>query len=146
MALTRTPHWATRELHAFLLARAAMPFAWGTNDCAIFAADAIQAFTGTDIAAPFRGAYTTELGALKAIKTVANGTTVVDAVAWCAQQHGMVEWTHPLMARRGDLVIVADTAGPISGIVHLSGRHVVSVGQEGLKRLPVTAILRAWKV
>ena len=39
MPFKRTPHWATRELHQFLLERARTPFSWGANDCCLFAAD-----------------------------------------------------------------------------------------------------------
>jgi hypothetical protein len=46
MALTRTKHWATREFHSFLLARAKMKFEWGANDCCMFAADAINDLKG----------------------------------------------------------------------------------------------------
>lgn len=145
MPLKRAEHWATRELHDFLIAREKTPFAWGTNDCALFAADAIQAMTGADIATDFRG-YSTEIGAFRKIRSVAKGETITDAMAWCAEKFDMPEWHSPLMAQRGDLVAVEDTGRLVAGIVHLNGRHVVVVGETGLKRLPVTATKRAWKV
>lgn len=144
--MERFEHWATRTFHQFLLDRAKMPFAWGQNDCALFAADAIEAFTGTDIAAAFRGKYSDEAGAMAAVREVTGGTTLTDAAAWCAAKYNMVELEHPLMAQRGDLVIVEDAGRDIAGIVHLSGRHVVSVGEDGLKRLCITKVRRAWRV
>lgn len=146
MTLTRTPHWATRELHEFLLARATAPFAWGTNDCCLFPADAIQAFTGVDIAADFRGKYTDKASAFALIQTVTGGSTVADAAAYCAHQHGLAERAHPLMAQRGDLVVVPNGGNLIAGIVHLNGRHVVSVGDAGLLRISITDVQRAWAV
>jgi uncharacterized membrane protein len=146
MPLKRTEHWATREFHLFLKARATMKFAWGTNDCALFAADGVQSFTGTDLAAEFRGKYSTEAGALATIKSVTGGATIADAAAWCATKHGLVELVHPLMAQRGDLVICTDAGRDISGLVHLSGRHIVAVGADGLLRLPITNVVRAWRV
>lgn len=151
MPLTRTPHWATREFHDFLVARANTPFAWGTNDCCLFPADAIQAFTGVDLAADFRGKYSTEWGALALIKTVTGGSTVEDAAAYCARKHGLVEWVRggrpaPLFAQRGDLVVLNDDGNLIAGVVHLKGTHAVTVGAEGLKLLSIRAIKRAWKV
>jgi hypothetical protein len=144
MALKRSEHWATRAFHKFLLARAKTPFVWGETDCALFCADGIQAITGVDIASDFRGKYQDEAGAIALIKTVTGGSTIVDAAAWCAQKHGLVECIHPLMARRGDLVIVQSGGVPISGLVHLSGRHVVAQGEKGLMRLSISAIERSW--
>lgn len=146
MALTRIPNWATQSLNTFLLQRASVPFEWGKNDCCMFAADAVKAMTGVDIAIDFRGKYTDQASAMQAIKTIANGTTVADAAAYCAVKAGLTELEHPLMAQRGDLVIVQDTMGLIAGIVHLNGRHVVVVGEEGLKRQPITNVKRAWRV
>jgi hypothetical protein len=146
MPLIRTPHWATREFHQFLLKRAREPFEWGINDCSLFAADAIQSFTGTDLASDFRGKYTDEAGAFALIKTVTGGTTVADAAAYCARKHGLVERIHPLMAQRGDLVIVPDSGNLISAVVHLNGRHVVTVGEKGLLRISIMLVKRAWAI
>lgn len=149
MPLTRTPHWATREYHQFLLARARAPFAWGVNDCCLFPADAIRAFTGVDIAADFRGKYSDEASAMGLIKTITGGSTVADAAAWCAAKHGLAEWVRPkgpLFARRGDLAVLEDAGRLIAGVVHLNGRDIVTVGERGLKRLPLLGVLRAWAV
>ena len=145
-SLKRTDHWATREFHSFLMGRARMPFAWGTNDCALFSADGIHAMTGIDIASAFRGKYTTEDGAWETVKAVTGGTTIADAAAWCASQHGLSELPHPLFAQRGDLVVATNAGSQLSGLVHLSGRHVVSVGETGMMRFPITNVVRAWRV
>ena len=47
MHISRLPDWQLR-LEAFVNARRSTPFAWGTNDCGIFAADCVLALTGTD--------------------------------------------------------------------------------------------------
>jgi hypothetical protein len=152
MPLTRKLHWATRGFHEFLLARRNMPFAWGTNDCALFAADAVLAITDTDIAEDFRGKYSDQAGAFAVIQSIAGGTTVADAAAYCAQKHGLVEWASPngaplpLFAQRGDLVVMANGENLIAGVVHLNGKHLVSMAESGIVRLPVTAARRAWKV
>ena len=147
MPLTRTPHWATRELHQFLLDRAPLPFAWGTNDCSLFAADAIQSFTGVDLAADFRGKYTDEASAMALVKKVTGTGTIESAAAYCAQKQSLSEYQHPLMAKRGDLALVQNgDTGVISGIVHLNGRHVVTVGQRGLLRISILHIKRAWAI
>jgi hypothetical protein len=113
----------------------------------MFAADGIKAFTGTDIAAEFRGKYSDQPTALAAIRSITGGRTVADAAAYCAAKHGLTEWKHPLMAQRGDLAIARNGDGnPIVGLVHLNGRHIVTVSEKGLVHLPISSILRAWKV
>jgi len=146
MPLKRQKHWATRAYHQFLVARRKMPFAWGVNDCALFAADGVQAVTGTDIASDFRGKYHDEASAMAAIKTIAGGSTIADAAAWCAKKHTLAECIHPLMAQRGDLVIVKTAQGLMSGLVDLNGRHVVVPGQHGLVRLSISLVTRSWHV
>jgi hypothetical protein len=151
MALIRTKHWATREYDAHLRSIAGKPFAWGAHDCCLFAANAIQAFTGTDIAADFRGKYTDKVSAFKAIQTITGGTTVADAAAWCANKYGLVEHKLPLMAKRGDLVVMRQNAPDvvdqlIVGIVHLNGSSLVTVGEGGAVRLSILSVVRAWQV
>lgn len=155
MPLQRTRHWATREFHAFLRTRVRTPHVWGQHDCALFAADAIKSYTGVDIAADFRNPdgtakYSTKAEAFALIQTVTGAgkdpaTAVGDAAAWCAEKHGMVEWEHPLFARRGDLVVMEQDGALIAGVVHLSG-HMVAVGEVGLRKVPITEVKRSWHV
>jgi hypothetical protein len=144
--MQRLEHWATRAYHEFLLSRAHTAFEWGVHDCALFAADGVLAMTGVDIAADFRGKYSDEAGAMDAIKSVCNGATVADAAAWCAAKHALPEWEYPLMAQRGDLCVLEESGRLIAGLIHLSGRHIVCAGENGLMRLPVTDVVRAWHV
>jgi hypothetical protein len=111
----------------------------------------VEGFTGVDIAADFRGQYHDKLSAFKAIKRITGGSTVADAAAWCAAKYGLEELQHPLCAQRGDLVVmhqdaVAGEDQLIVGIVHLTGAHLVSVAESGAVRLPITNIVRAWRV
>jgi len=153
MTLTRTKHWSTRELHQFLVDNASTPYKWGVFDCATFAANGIEAMTGVDIAADFRGLYHDEASALAAIAKVTgveNGT-VEDAAAYCAAKHGLTELKYPLMAQRGDLVVFEHDGALSVGLIHLSGRHVVAAGEQGLKRIllhdgKTSPIKRAWRV
>lgn len=144
--MIRKKHWATRAYHEFLLSRAHDPFKWGSNDCALFAADGIQAITGLDIAADFRGKYTDEAGAFALIKSVTGGSTVADAAAWCAKKHGLKELEKPLFAQRGDLVAFEARGSFVAGLIHLNGRDIVAVGEQGLYRFPITEVKRAWRV
>lgn len=146
MSLDKHNHWHTRHFNDFLISSATTPFKYGSWDCCLFAADAIKSFTDVDIADDFRGKYTTKLGALKAIKSVTGGSSIEDAVAYCANKHGLVEHTFPLMAKRGDLVLVDNSGELIAGVVHLNGRHAISVSESGLVRLPITSVKRSWSV
>lgn len=146
MPLTRTPHWATREFNQFLLDQEKVPFQWGVSDCCLMAANAIQSFTGTDLADDFRGHYSDDVGAFALIRKLTGGSTVEDAAAYCAAKHGLVEWRSPLLAQRGDLVVLLDAGQLVAGVVHLNGRHIITIGARGLKRFPLTAAKRAWKV
>jgi len=153
-----------RALHDFLLARAAVPFAWGSNDCCLFPADAILAGTGVDLADDFRGRYTTKAEAFALIKTVtgkdsAQAAAVANAAAWCAERHGL-EACEPLFARSCDLVVFKNGDRLISGIVSMNFRHILSVGESGLKKFLIATpdtfiegadpamalVLRAWHV
>jgi hypothetical protein len=147
MPLTRSHSWE-RELHSFLSSRIALPFAYRTNDCSVFACDGIQAMTGVDIAEDFRVIrYATAIGALRAIRKVTGGSTVEDAAAYCADKYSLPELTHPLLAKRGDLVLIEQSAGNlVMGLVHMTGSYVVAPGDPGLLRLPLTAIKKAWSI
>ena len=145
MALKRAEYWDTRAYHQFLLSRAQTPFVWGKTDCALFCADGIEAITGVDIAGDFRGKYDDEASALALIKTITvTGSTIADAAAWCAAKHDLVESAHPLLARRGDLVVLEDSGRMISGLVHLNGRHIVAQGEKGPMRLSISKVQRSW--
>jgi hypothetical protein len=145
VSVIRKPDWQQR-LHEFLLARGKQPFAWGKNDCALFAADAIQSFTGVDFAGDFRGKYTDEAGANATIKSVTAGSTVEDAAVHAAKQHGLVEWKTVMLAQRGDLALYQGSEGLAAGVVHLNGIHALFVTPTGLHKIPLRRCLRAWKV
>lgn len=146
MALTRVPQWDTKAFHDYLVNTANSEFKWGEIDCCLFPANCVQVITGTDIASDFRSKYTDETSAFALIKSVTGGATVADAAAYCAKKHGLIEYQHPLMAKRGDLVVISNNNTLLCAIVHLNGRHVVTVGEKGLLRFPITDVKRAWAV
>jgi hypothetical protein len=143
--LTRHGNWQSL-LQKHLESRRNEPFAWGTNDCSIFVADAILAHTGVDIAAEFRGKYTDAASAKEVIHTITGGFTVEDAAVFVAKQHGMKELPSVLYAQRGDMVILDTELGPAVGIVHLSGQHAIFTAQDGLHKVAVSKTRRAWRV
>lgn len=148
MPLTRTRDWAVVEYHDWLAAHLNDPFVWGENDCCLMAANAIASFTGSDLGAEFRGKYADRASAFDLIRRITGGNSVADAAAYCAAKYGLAEYERPRFAQRGDLVVAnaaSDDGTEISCVVHLNG-HIVSVGERGLIRLPISAVKRAWKV
>ena len=145
MTLKRSKYWDTRELHQHLLERNDAAHVYGKNDCALFAADGIKAMTGVDIAEDFRG-YAGPTGAQRAIAKVTGGTTVEDAAVYCAKKYALPELEHPLEAKRGDLVLLAHEGELLLGLIHLSGSCAVAPGAAALRRIPLSAIKRAWRV
>jgi len=144
--IKRSPTWLTQELATFLQQNANAQFVWGTLDCSLFAADAIKAMTGIDVADDFRGKYTDKTSAFALIKSVTGGTTVGDAAAYCATKHGLTPWKYPLQAQRGDLVTVENNGELIAGIVDLSGKRVACLSETGIVRFSIMGIKQAWHV
>ncbi|MBL0374040.1 hypothetical protein JJB09_18625 [Rhizobium sp. KVB221] len=56
LKLTRRDDWHPRLLD-YVHAQERTPFNWGQSDCLLFVAGAIEAMTGEDVAAPYRGKY-----------------------------------------------------------------------------------------
>jgi hypothetical protein len=103
MTIKRLDDWADR-LKAAIEAKAHEPHSWGDNDCALFAADVIEAMTGVDIAKDFRGKYTTEIGAARMLKKA--GFSSLSELG-----NSMLESVPPSFARRGDIVIMPGELG-----------------------------------
>lgn len=64
MTPPRLPDWHDR-LAAFIHARLMMPFAWGANDCVMFAGAAVHAETAWHPFATYQGQYSTPTGAYR---------------------------------------------------------------------------------
>jgi hypothetical protein len=136
--------WSSR-LHAYLEANQNTPFAYGTFDCLSFAAVAVESMTGMDIMAPFRGRYTTHLGAMRIAKRTYGVATVPEVVAAMMTEHGWAE-VPQAFAQRGDLCLVSHSDDLIVGIIHSNGREAIITTNQGLWRVPRTCVQRAWKI
>lgn len=115
------------------------PFAWGSNDCALFACDAIRAMTGTDPAVAFRGTYDDRAGSAQALREHGDGTLLKTATAWLGQPK------HPALAKRGDIVMRDRTTLGVC-----VGLHSWFVGEEhghnGLVALPTADCTKAFSL
>jgi len=134
--LTRLPDWHAR-LVAYLAAASRTPFAPGAHDCALFAAGAVQAMTGNDLAEGWRGRYRTLAGGRRVLKREG----VADHVALAARhlEEVPVSWAQP-----GDVAAVPTADGPALGVVQGASIYVVSAA--GLGLVPLTAAARAFRV
>lgn len=122
----RLPDWESR-LAVYMRACRAREFEWGALDCALFIAGAVEAMTGVDPAAAYRGRYTTREGAAQALRNIGEGTlakTIGALFTECPTSH----------ARRGDLVWHDGAIGVCMGEQAL---FIGAEGErEGLVRIP----------
>lgn len=130
----RVRDWSTR-LIALLQERRLMPFEWGKNDCCLFAADAYMALCDKDVASDFRGRYSTELGAYRALKK-AGYSTIEDVLT---ARIGVPKVT--ALPERGDILLI-DNDGQLTVGVHFNAAWVVS--ENGLLQVPPSWIVKVW--
>lgn len=152
--MTRFEDWEIR-LRQFLEEKQSLPFAWGSHDCMMFAGGVVAAMTGLDLTAHFRGRYKTQAGAGRVLQTFARGG-VPEAAAKLALEHGIPEWSSPLQAQRGDVVLVLtpatadpqpdDPMWPAMAIVSLDGWHAVAPSPAGFIRTELKRATRAWRI
>lgn len=132
--MTRLPDWQSR-LQALVSARLCAPFAWGSNDCCLFACDAALALTGSDPAAKERGTYTTERGAARLLAKL-GGVRGIGAARFG-------EEIAPALAQVGDIGVVM--AGGRESLAVCGGQHWTAPGEQGLEVLPIDAAVVAWR-
>lgn len=134
---TRRPDWYPR-LVTYLGAAARRPFTEGELDCALFAAGAVAAMTGEDLAAPYRGRYRTTRGGLRLLRRAG----YADPVALAADHLPEIAVAE---ARPGDLVVVPTPDGAALGILQgAAGVHVMAATGMGL--VPAALVTRAFRV
>lgn len=136
-AVTRFENWPT--LLAFYVdSRRSEPFAWGSNDCCLFAADWVLIATGHDIAASFRGTYS---GPLEATRIIREAGGIENLLATHAPDLRRIS---AKQAGRGDLVLRAFRNGPTLGI-NLGGFDCF-VAKEGLAFVPLDETATCWRL
>lgn len=133
----RLDNWP-RALADLVEARRATPFAWGSNDCATFAAEAARAITGEDYAAGQLGGYKTALGAARKLRGL--GFASIEDLAAADLPE-----ISPAFAQRGDLAIF-DSAGQGPGLAVVLGQVIAAPGPGGLDLLRLQAARRAFRV
>jgi hypothetical protein len=142
--MERRSDWQ-RALDEFLRAHETRRFEYGRWDCCLFVCDAIVEMTATDLAASYRGRYTSRAGAMHALAAQL-GVASVEAVAEnAAKVHGMPQ-VPVERAQRGDMVLVERRRDYSLGLVALNGMEVIVTSERGLWRLPLSCAVKAWHV
>ena len=147
MAISRVEGWEGR-LAAFVAQAATRPFKWGAWDCCLMPCDGVREITGVDPAEALRGRYSTEIGAVRALRRFSGGG-LTETVEKIAANLGAPE-VGTGFAGRGDVVLVTDPAlvRPVfGGFLGLClGRDVAVMTPEGLRLWPLARDWRVWKV
>lgn len=132
--IVRLYDWQTR-LEAFARARQSMPFQWGRNDCALFAADCIEAMTGERLLPNMRS-YSSARDALMLIQQAGGLRSIA-----C---HALGGFILPIYARVGDAVLVRVGKREALGICN--GAVALGPGPGGLVAISMNEALAAWRV
>lgn len=133
--MQRLIDWPTR-LTDFVEARRARAFSWGESDCCLFVCDGIEAFTGADPGARWRGLYSSEKGARRILRD--NGGVL--GVATLAFGPAVPA---PL-AGRGDVVLVDTPYG--DALALCVGTAIAAQGALGIEFLPLHVARATWKI
>jgi hypothetical protein len=113
------------------------PFEWLSLNCGFFAADCVLAQTGVDFASEFRGRFTTEKGAARALWQ-AGFTTVVDVVASRLPEIPISETRH------GDIAVVLVDEMPALALVNTAS--LICMSASGKASLPRRRAIRTFRV
>jgi hypothetical protein len=135
-ALTGAPRLpdAASRLQRLVLQRMPAPFAWGLHDCALWAADAIEAQLGVDPAQALRGRYRTQLGACRLLAPWGGLAGVATAVLGPSLRS-------PLLACTGDVGFTTQGA-----LAVCAGETWLVATSQGVGHLPLTDAVQAWRV
>lgn len=135
----RLPDWRPR-LAEYLNRIAAARFRPGRHDCALFAAGAVQAMTGADLAAPWRGKYRTLEDGLEALRAAGFASHVEFTAAHFDE-------VPPAFAQVGDLGVFdtpEDGGNGALGVVQ--GAHVYVLHPTGLALVDRFQMKKAFRV
>lgn len=116
-----------------------LPVRPGTHDCALFVAGAIAAVTGVDLAAEFRGKYTTYEEGLSLLRDHGY-TDHVDMIA----KH-LEKLYHPSMSLYGDIAIVS-VAGDLDAAGIVNGPQIFVLGPRSLGTVPLMSARTVFRI
>jgi len=112
-------------------------FSWGSHDCMLWAANAVEALTGFDAAEDLRGTYDSALGAARVVKELGGMEKLI------TDRLG-VEPVGAGYANVGD-ILLADLEGQLTAAV-CNGETMLAPSAECLVALPTLSALKCWKI
>lgn len=115
------------------------PFAWGRNDCCLFASDCIMAVTGEDLGAEFRGTYSTEREAKKILASL-DCKNVGDLASRYLPEIKVS------LAQRGDIVMMPSIEEGNFYLAVVVSHTAVGPTSRGMLHSPKKNAVRAWRV
>lgn len=127
--------WQVR-FEQFVAERTAKPFTWGTNDCAIFAADCVLAITGVDVALPAFRQHATERQAARVLRR--HGGVLGIATAALGQP------MPASAAQVGDVVLTQAQGRDMLAICN--GATCMAPSAHGLVALPMADARLCWRL
>lgn len=135
--MERLSDWEPR-LVAYIASALSLPHAYGSHDCLLHCAAAVNALTGKDLARGHRGKYRSAASAAVYLKSLG-----FDSPA--AMIDSLLPEKSVSMAGRGDIVLDSDG---IPGVVIGGDALMVGMGEgaEGLVRVPRSDWAKAWAV
>ena len=132
--MKRTNDWPTR-LADFLLTKRSEPFQWGENDCCLFAADAIIAMGGEDVAKDVRGRYKTAIGARRIMKSL-GASNLVELLT---QRLGQPD----RLLTRGSIVVIKSNEQLVAGVYY---QKPWALTENGLQGMPIESVIQSWSL
>lgn len=135
----RREDWPER-LNAYFDSVRASPFQFGTLDCCLYVAGAVEAMTGEDLASEWRGTYEDADGAIAALSQWGSLETMLEAMA---TEFGWHE-VGPKYVKRGDILLlsgIGDRDVPGIYMLPIASAFVEGHGLFGFSR---STIARAW--
>lgn len=133
--MKRIEQWQ-RSFSDFLDYHRDKPFKWGENDCVYFVSKAVKSLTGEDHHSTY--VYDTKDGA----EQILNDN---HGILGLLSKHFGHSHKNKYMARRGDVVLMK-IPELTAGVVDDTGQHIVSVSENGIVRLPLSAACRVWRI
>lgn len=139
MISRRLNNWRVK-FEELILERKTKPFVWGENDCALFAADAVLAISGTvDPAHDYRGRYSCEKTAMQQLILIDGSLTKAfdNAGLLRVSKQGLLV---------SDIAVVMLNDRETCGVC--TGAELAFLTLDGLKFIPIDKlnIIRCWRL
>lgn len=140
--LKRKQNWPQLFLCA-VKEKAGMRFQPGMHDCCIAACDIVYKMTDVDVAAKFRGKYSTA----REMKDIVDANGGVEAMFEEEMRRCEAEEILVSQAGRGDFVMLDTPDGHTISVVSMDGVNVIACGAEGWETVSIKEHgVRAWRV